>query len=84
MAGRPLPRNVSLEPIDRSSAAGLVDSFQIISPLAYRRHVADCTRLTLGPPVLALVADDATVEQCLDRAGLELSAAEAGHGGVTV
>lgn len=84
MAGRPLPRNVSLEPIDRSSAAGLLDSFQVVAPIAQSRHVADDTRLALGPPVLALVADDAAVEQCLDRAGLELGAAEAIHGGVTV
>lgn len=79
MAGRPLPRYVSLEFVDRSSAAGLLYSFQIVSPLADRWHVADDTRLALGTPVLALVANDATVEQGLNRAGFKLSAAEAAH-----
>lgn len=84
MAGRPLPRNVSLEPIDRSSAAGPLDSFQIVSPLAYRRHVADCTRFCFSAPILALVTDDATINQSFERACLALGAAEAGHGGVTM
>lgn len=79
MAGRPLPRYVSLEFVDRSSAAGLLDLLEIISPLADRRHIADGSRFCFSSPVLALVTDNTTVEQRLDRAGLELGAAEAAH-----
>jgi hypothetical protein len=61
-------------------SAVLLNIEQELATLGQCRHAQYRPSLALGSPGFALMADDATGDQCLERPDLAELAAEAGHG----